>query len=82
MGTLLGEETVIYIFASLLKRDLLSKERICSSWSKFFPLRVSLSLEGLCQLGKQTGSHKSCFSTVYDFHNETILCRNFVFKFI
>ena len=33
--------SVIYIFASPLKCGLHSKERICSSWSKFFPLRVS-----------------------------------------
>ena len=62
MGTLSGEVTLLvaYIeFASLLKRDLLSRERICSYWSKFFSLRVNPGLEGLCQLGKQTGSHKS-----------------------
>ena len=61
IGTHSGEVTlVIYIFASLLKRGLLSKERICSSWTKFFPLRVNSSLEGLRQLGKQTGSHENC----------------------
>ena len=37
--------TVIYIFASHLMRDLLSKERICSSWSKFFLLIVNPSLD-------------------------------------
>ena len=36
MGTISGEVTVIYTCAFLLKRDLLSKERICSCWSKFF----------------------------------------------
>ena len=52
-----GGNSVIYKFPSLFKRGLLLKERICSSWSKFFPLIVNPSLEGLCQLGKQTGSH-------------------------
>ena len=55
MGKLSGEATVIYIFVSLLQ-GLLSRERICSYWSKFFLLRVDPSLKGLCQLGKQTGS--------------------------
>ena len=42
------------------KRRLLSKERIYSSWSKFVLfLRVNPSLQGLCQLGKQTESHES-----------------------
>ena len=40
MDTLTGEITVIYTFVSLLKWGLLLKENICSSWSKFFPLRV------------------------------------------
>ena len=55
-----GSYSVICIFASLLKRDLLSKERTCSPGSKFFPLSVNPSLEGLCQLEKQTQSHESC----------------------
>ena len=42
-----GEVTVIYIFASLLKSGLLSKDCICSSWSKFFPLRVNPNLEAM-----------------------------------
>ena len=46
--------------ASLLNVGLLLKERICSSRSKFFPLRVDPSLKGFCCLEKQTGSHKSC----------------------
>ena len=56
--TFRGSNSVIYISASLVKRGLLSKERICFSWSKFFLLRVNPCLEGLWQLGKQTGSHK------------------------
>ena len=35
--TFRGSNSVIYIFASLLKRSLLFKERICSKRSKFFP---------------------------------------------
>ena len=46
VDTLSAEDvTVIYIFASYLMRDLLSKERICSSWSKFFFLIVNPSLD-------------------------------------
>ena len=55
--TFRGSKSVIYIFDLLLKRGLLSKERICSSLRKFFPLRVNLSLK---RLGKQIGSHRSC----------------------
>ena len=36
--TFSGSNSVIFIYVSLLKRCLPSKERICSSWSKFFPL--------------------------------------------
>ena len=54
--TFQGSNSVIYVFFPF-SGCLLSKERICSSWSKFFPLRVNPSLEGQC---KQTGSHKSC----------------------
>ena len=38
-----GERTLSYsrgLFASLLIGDQLLKERICSFWSKFFPLRA------------------------------------------
>ena len=31
----------------------LLKERICSHRSKFFPFRVDLVSDGLCQVGKQ-----------------------------
>ena len=48
MATLSGEATQSFIYLLPFSRDLLSKGRICSSWSKFFPFRVNLSLEGLC----------------------------------
>ena len=60
IGTFLGEVT-LSVYASLFKMGLLLKERICSLWSKFFPLRVKPILRGLSQLRKQTGSHESCF---------------------
>ena len=56
-GTLSREVTLSFMYFFPSQGCLLSKERICSSWSKFFPLRVNPSLEGQC---KQTGSHKSC----------------------
>ena len=59
--TFRGSNSVISIFTSFLKRHLLLMERICSSWSKFFPLGVNPILEGQFQLRKQTGSHESCF---------------------
>ena len=55
-----GSNSVIYNFPSLLKRGLLSKERICSHRSKFFPLRVDPFLGRLRPAGKQTGSHENC----------------------
>ena len=62
MGTLLrGSNSAIFIFASLLNRGQLLKERICSSGSQYLPLRVNMFEEGLCNPGKQTGS-KNVFS--------------------
>ena len=49
------------MFASFLKKGLLLNERICSSWSKFIPLRVDPILGGQCQLRKKIGGHESCF---------------------
>ena len=39
---------ILLYFASLLNRGHLSKERICSSRSKFFPLRVDPIFKELC----------------------------------
>ena len=46
----------LYMYASLLSRNQLLMERICSYGSKFSPLRVDPILEG-----RRRGSHKSCF---------------------
>ena len=40
--TFTGSNSVIFIFDSLFNGDQLLKEIICSSRSKFFPLRVDL----------------------------------------
>ena len=45
----------------LLNIGQLSKERICSSRSKLFLLRVDPILEGFHPLEKHIESHKSCF---------------------
>ena len=45
-------------FCLAFPQGQLFKERICSYWGKFFPVKVDLSLEILPW--KQTGSHKSC----------------------
>ena len=45
--------STIFIFASLFHGGQLIKERICSSGSKFFPLKVAPFLEGLCHPGKE-----------------------------
>ena len=55
MGTVSGKATLS--FSSLLSfsiRGQLLKKRICSSGSKFFPLRADPILEGLCPLGSKT----------------------------
>ena len=45
---------LVFIFASHLIRGQLLKKRICSPWSKLFPLRVDPILKGLHFPGKQT----------------------------
>ena len=52
----------------------LFKERICSSRSKFFPLRVDPILEELCCPWKQSGSHKSCFEKMVDNCGDISIC--------
>ena len=42
-----------------VSRRVTLKGKSCLSWGKFFPFRVNPSLEGICQLGQQTGSHES-----------------------
>ena len=59
--TFRGSNSVIFIVASHLIRGQLLKKRICFFRSRFFPFKVDLILKGLQCLGKQTGSHKSCF---------------------
>ena len=59
--TFRGSNSDILIVASLPGGAQLLKQRICSSRSKFFPLRVESILELPHSPGKQTGSHKSCF---------------------
>ena len=56
--TLRGSNYTIFIFASLLNKGQLLKERICSKGSKFFPLKVDLILHRLYHPGKETGCHK------------------------
>ena len=55
-----GRNSAIFIFSSLINIGQLLKEIICSSRSKFFPLRVDPFLGGLCPPGKRTGNHGSC----------------------
>ena len=56
-----GSNFDIFIFAGLLNKDQLLKERICSV-SKFLPERIDPFLEGLhvCCQGRQIESHDSC----------------------
>ena len=61
------EVTVIYIIASPLKRGLPPKKQDFAPFvanllllEQIHTLRGNPSFEGLCQLGKQTGSRKSC----------------------
>ena len=56
-----GGNSTILLLASLLDGGQLLKERICSCWSKFFPVRVDPVLEGRHCLGKQTGRLKNLF---------------------
>ena len=57
--TFRGNNSVTFSFASLLNRGQLSKERICSSKSKFYRLRVDPILELLHHPEKQKGSLES-----------------------
>ena len=54
-----GSNCVIDIFASIFSGGQLLKERICSSRSKFFYLKVD-PFEGFHHQQKQMGIHKSC----------------------
>ena len=58
--TFKGSNSASFIFASHLIRGHLLKRTVCSSRSKFFPLRVDPILKGLHCPEKETGSHKSC----------------------
>ena len=60
-GYTLEEVTLSFTYLLPFSRVVNSqKKEFFSSWSKFFPLRVNPSLEGLCQQGKQTISNESC----------------------
>ena len=54
--------SVIYIAASHINQGHLIKERICSHWRKFIPLRADPISGRLHSPGKQTGSHKNVLS--------------------
>ena len=58
--TFRGSNSVIFIVASHINWGHIIKERLCSHWSKFIPLRVDPILGRLCPSGKQTGSHENC----------------------
>ena len=61
MGTLSGEATLSFFSVAFPANcGQLLKERICSHWSKFFPLRVDSILGRLHLPGKQTGSLANC----------------------
>ena len=47
MGKLSGEATLFSLSPSLSLGGQLLKKRICSFWSKFFPLRVDPTFKGL-----------------------------------
>ena len=66
----MGSNSAIIIFASLLNRDQLLRERICSWWSKFFPLRVDPIFKGLHCPEKQKGNFKSN-SPLYKWQKNT-----------
>ena len=44
--TFRGSSSIIFFFIFILKGNKLLKERVCSSRSRFFPLRVYFILEG------------------------------------
>ena len=52
--TIMESNYVIFIFAFISNDDQLSKERICSSMSKFFPFRVDPIMRRLRQQRKRT----------------------------
>ena len=52
-NTFRGSNSALFILSSLYFRDQLFKKRICSSWRKFFLLKVDPILVGLCHLGKK-----------------------------
>ena len=56
--TLSESNSVIFILGLLLNRDQFLKQRICSSRSKFYPLRVDLILESFRSVGKLAGSRE------------------------
>ena len=59
MGTLLGKTAYVFMFAALVNRGQLLKERIYSSRrSKFFPLKVDLFLDQCHQGRKNRKSQK------------------------
>ena len=58
--TFRGSNSVSLVVASHTNWGHLIKERICSHWSKFFPLRVDPILGRLYPPGKQTGSQENC----------------------
>ena len=55
-----GSNLAIFIFAFISNGGHLLKQIICSSGSKFFPLRVTPILEGLHLPRKHIGTHKNC----------------------
>ena len=58
--TFRGSNSTTSSYFSLLHGAQLLKERICSSGSKFFPLREDPFLEGFRRPEKQTGGHECC----------------------
>ena len=56
-------------------RGQLLKKRICSSRSKFFPLREDPILRRLRPPGKQTGSHDNCLPL------KTLLYKKWVYPY-
>ena len=58
----------IIIFASILNGDLLLKDRICSSRSKFFSLKVDLILKWFCSQGKILSQHQYSCHVFLHFH--------------
>ena len=56
MGTFSGEATLSFSLLPPINWGHLIKERICSHWSKFIPLREDPILGRLHTPGEQTGS--------------------------